>query len=43
MVLEKIMADNLLELETRKRSLPLSELRRVVGEQSPTVSLASFF
>ena len=41
MILEKIVADNLEELEARKRSLPLAELRRVALEQSPPLDFAS--
>jgi len=41
MVLERIVTDNLAELEVRKRSFPLAELRRVALEQSPLLDLAS--
>ncbi len=41
MILNQIVADNLLELEARKRSFPLAELRRVALEQSPPLDLAS--
>jgi indole-3-glycerol phosphate synthase len=41
MFLEKIVADNLEELEARKRSLPLAELRGVALEQSPPLDFAS--
>lgn len=41
MILEKIVADNLEELEARKRSLPLAELRGVALEQSPPLDFAS--
>ncbi len=33
MILEKIVADNKLELEVRKCSFPLAELQRVASEQ----------
>ena len=41
MMLDQIVADNLQELETRKRSFPLEELRRVALEQPPPLDLAS--
>ena len=41
MILDQIVADNLLELETRKRSFPLAELQRVALEQSPPLDFAS--
>ncbi len=41
MILEKIVADSRLELESRKRSLPLAELQRAALEQSPPLDLAS--
>ena len=41
MILEKIVADNRLELETRKHNLPLEELQRVALEQSPPLDFAS--
>jgi len=41
MILNQIVADNLLELEARKRSFPLAELRRVALEQSPPLDFAS--
>lgn len=41
MILEKIVADNRLELEARKRSLPLTELRKVALEQPPPLDFAS--
>ncbi len=41
MILEKIMADNLAELETKKRSFPLAELRRVALAQSIPLDFAS--
>ncbi len=41
MILERIVADNLAELEARKSSFPLEQLRRVVLEQPPPLDLAS--
>lgn len=41
MILDQIVADNRLELEARKRSLPLAELRRVALEQPPPLDFAS--
>ena len=41
MILEKIVADNLEELEARKRSFPLAELRRAVLAQPPPLDFAS--
>ncbi len=41
MILDQIVADNRLELEARKRSFPLEELRRVVLEQTPPLDFAS--
>jgi len=41
MILEKIVADNQLELETRKRSFPLAEMQRVALEQSTPLDFAS--
>ena len=41
MFLEKIVADNLEELEARKRSLPLAELQKVALEQSLPLDFAS--
>jgi indole-3-glycerol phosphate synthase len=41
MILEQIVADNRLELETRKRIIPLAELRRMALEQPPPLDLAS--
>ncbi len=41
MILEQIVADNMLELEARKRSFPLAELRRVALEQPPPLDFAS--
>ena len=40
MILDQIVADNRLELETRKRSLPLAELRRVALAQPVPLDLA---
>ncbi len=41
MILDRIVADNRLELEARKRSFPLEELQRVALEQSPPLDFAS--
>ena len=41
MILHQIVADNLRELEARKRSFPLEELKRVALEQPPPLDLAS--
>ncbi len=41
MILDQIVADNSLELEARKRSFPLEELRRVALEQPPPLDFAS--
>jgi indole-3-glycerol phosphate synthase len=41
MILEKIVADNRQELETRKRSLPWAELRRVALAQPPPLDFTS--
>ena len=41
MILEQIVADTRLGLETRKRGLPLAELQRVVLEQSSPLDFAS--
>ncbi len=41
MILEKIVADNQLELEARKRSFPLAELQRVALEQPTSLDFAS--
>ena len=41
MILDQIVADNLSELESRKRSLPLGELKRVASEQPPPVEFAA--
>ncbi|MFC2022105.1 indole-3-glycerol phosphate synthase TrpC [Chloroflexota bacterium] len=40
MILDQIVADNRLELEARKHSLPLDELRRVALEQPPPLDFA---
>ncbi len=41
MILDQIVADNRLELEIRKGSFPLEELRRVALEQPPPLNFAS--
>ncbi len=41
MILEKIVIDNQLELETRKRIAPLAELQRVALEQPPPLDFTS--
>jgi len=41
MILDQIVADNRLELEIRKGSFPLEELRRVALEQPPPLDFAS--
>jgi len=41
MILDQIVADNLQELEARKRSFPLEELKRVASEQPPPLDFAS--
>ncbi len=41
MILDRIVADNRLELETRKGSFPLEELRRVASEQPPPLDFAA--
>lgn len=41
MILDEIVADNRLELESRKRSLPLEELNRAASEQPPPVEFAT--
>jgi len=41
MILDQIVKDNLEELEAKKRSFPLEELRRVASEQSPPLDFAS--
>jgi len=41
MILDQIVADNLRELEARKRSFPLAELQTVASEQPPPLDFAS--
>ncbi len=41
MILEQIVADNQLELEDKKRRVPLEELKRIASEQSPPLDFAS--
>jgi len=41
MILDQIVADNLRELEARKRSFPLNELKKAASEQSPPLDFAS--
>ncbi len=41
MILEQIMTDNLPELEARKRSVPMAELRQAASEQPPPLDFAS--
>jgi len=41
MILDRIVADNRLELETRKRSFPLAELQKTALEQSEHLDFAS--
>ena len=41
MILDQIVADNILELEASKRRLPLAELRRVMLAQPPPLDFAS--
>lgn len=41
MILDRIVADNKLELEARKCSLPMADLRRMVAEQPPPVDFAA--
>ncbi len=41
MILDQIVKDNLEELEARKHSLPLAELKRVVQEQPPPLDFTS--
>ena len=41
MILEKIVADNKLELKARKRSFPLAELQRVASEQPAPLNFAA--
>ena len=41
MILDQIVADNLRELEARKYSFPLNELKRAASEQPPSLDFAS--
>lgn len=41
MILDQIVADNLQELEARKRSFPLNKLKRAASEQPPPLDFAS--
>jgi len=41
MILDRIVADNLRELEARKCSFPLNELKRAASEQPPALDFAS--
>ena len=41
MILDQIVADNRLELEAKKRSLPLAELQRAMLEQAPSLDFTS--
>ncbi len=41
MILDQIVADNLPELEARKHSFPLAELKQVASEQPPPLDFAS--
>ena len=41
MILDRIVADNRPELEARKHSFPLAEVRRVASEQPPPLDFAS--
>ena len=41
MILDRIVADNLRELEVKKRSFPLEEVKRVASEQTPPLDFAS--
>src|SRR5512136_443564 len=41
MILDEIVAHNRRELETRQRSLPLTEVRRMAREQPPTLDFAA--
>ncbi|MFC1940093.1 indole-3-glycerol phosphate synthase TrpC [Chloroflexota bacterium] len=41
MILDKILADKLLELEAKKSSFPLADLRRAAKKQPPPLDLAS--
>jgi len=40
-ILEQIVTDNLAELEAKKRSLPLAELKKMIAEQPPALDFAS--
>jgi len=40
-ILDQIVADNLRELEVKKRSFPLQEVKRVASEQTPPLDFAS--
>jgi len=41
MILDRIVSDNLRELDDKKRRLPIEELQRLASEQSPAINLAS--
>ena len=41
MILDQIVADKLLEIEGRKRDLPLEELQKIVMKQPPPLDFAS--
>jgi indole-3-glycerol phosphate synthase len=41
MILDEIVADKLLEIEVRKRDLPLTRLRKIIVKQSPPLDFAS--
>jgi indole-3-glycerol phosphate synthase len=41
MILDDIVADNVLDLEERKKKLPLQDLERLISIQSPPVSFAT--
>jgi len=41
MILQKIIADNIEEMEAKKRSLPLAELQRIALEQPPPLDFTS--
>ena len=43
MILDKIVADVLIELETKKRRLPLAEMTKMALAQSPPLDFASCF
>ena len=40
MILDRIVADNRLELEDRKKALPLAEVKRLAEEKAPSVDFA---